>query len=183
MYCSLTPFSLNLDWAQRGNILNRLTAFVGIAETQNKINYWTNTSVPPVSMKSDFFEWEGEDEEYTPEKEPDHKVEPGTLHKNLISLTDICGLVTDLDDFKKILVKHRIKIAFDHFDYFIAETDLQLECTLTIAALHIMKTLCRQYQIEWRLWERKVMIHFNKLSISKKEITQIKRRFEMTLIV
>ena len=39
----LSKFNSNSDWAKRGNILNRLTAFVGVAENQNKINYWTNT--------------------------------------------------------------------------------------------------------------------------------------------
>ena len=164
-----------IDWAKRGNILNRLTAFVGIAERQNDINYWTNSGVPQI--KSDFFDPSEVDSNTCV------RVDKGTLHKNLISVTDIDGLIIDLDQFKRILLDHEVDIAMDHFDCFIANTDMKIECALSIAALHIMQSLCRQYFIEWRLWERKLLRQMTKCSITSQVMARITRQFAMTLIV
>ena len=155
--------------------MNRLTAFVGVAERQNDINYWTNTGVPQI--KSDFYEPDELDDNVKA------RVDPGTLHKDLISVTDIDGLITDLDQFKRVLFDHQVNIAPDHFDCFIANTDMQLECALSIAALHIMKSQCRHYYIEWRLWERKLLRQMTKCSITSQVMVRITRQFAMTLIV
>ena len=45
-----------IAWSKRGNILTRLTSFVGISQKQNQVSFMTSSSVHGSIIKSDHFE-------------------------------------------------------------------------------------------------------------------------------
>ena len=52
-------------WAKKGNILNRLTAFIGVSENQNKINYLTNNVSNPIIKADHISDFEERNVEYS----------------------------------------------------------------------------------------------------------------------
>jgi len=45
-----------IAWSKRGNILTRLTSFVGISQKQNQVSFMTSSSVHGAIVKADHFE-------------------------------------------------------------------------------------------------------------------------------
>ena len=45
-----------IAWSKRGNILTRLTSFVGISQKQNQVSFMTSSSVHGSIVKPDYFE-------------------------------------------------------------------------------------------------------------------------------
>jgi len=45
-----------IAWSKRGNILTRLTSFVGISQKQNQVSFMTSSSVHGSIVKADHFE-------------------------------------------------------------------------------------------------------------------------------
>ena len=45
-----------IAWSKRGNILTRLTSFVGISQKQNQVSFMTSSSVHGAIVKVDHFE-------------------------------------------------------------------------------------------------------------------------------